>query len=260
MQTDTTPDGSTSLRQWAMKMALGSLVVLLGLVAFAGSLVWYMPVRFVAHQMGLPDSGPLATSRLSGTVWQGQMQVDGGHAVTWTARTGASLWAFGLAADWQVTGPGTDLAGGVVLWPGAVRLAGVSGVAGWPLIAAALPGLPITCSGQARVAAVELLLDSADRSGSGTVTAPASECSRRDGQGGAVPTPALHAQITTEPDAVQVLVTPQDGARVPLVTARLTDADRLVVTIHRAGAALVPGMPNTADSELDLPLSVLLGG
>lgn len=200
----------------------------------------------------------MAMSRLSGTVWQGRMQIDGGHDLTWTALPGASLWAAGFAADWQVAGPGTDISGRVVLWPDAVALGPLSGTASWPLIAAALPGLPVTCSGQARLAAVDLRLDGSARSGSGTVTTPAAQCTRP--QGDAVSAPALHAQIATLPDAVQVLVTPQDGPRVPLLTARLTAEDRLVVTIHREGAALVPGMPNTADSELDLPLSVLTGG
>ena len=201
----------------------------------------------------------MATSRLSGTVWQGRMQIDGGHAVTWTARIGPSLWAAGFAADWQVTGPGTDLAGKVVLWPGTVDLGPLAGVASWPLISAALPDLPIICNGQARFAAVELRLNRTERTGTGTVTTEAAECVRRDGQGDPVPTPALHAQIATLPEAVQVLVTPQVGPRVPLMTARLTNGDRLVITIHREGAALVPGMPSTSDSELDLPLAALIG-
>jgi hypothetical protein len=32
----------------------------------------------------------------------------------------------------------------------------------------------------------------------------------------------------------------------------------VVLTIHRAGAALVPGLPDSADSELDLPFAALL--
>ncbi len=202
----------------------------------------------------------MATSRLSVTVWRGQMQLDGGHTATWTARPGASLWAFGLAADWRVTGPGTDLAGPIVIRPGAVDLGPVSGAAAWPLIAALMPGLPITCTGQARLSAVAVRLAEAERTGAGTVTSPDAECRRLDGQSGPVPAPALHAQISTQPDAVQILVTPQVGARVALLTARLTNADRLVVTIHPDGAALVPGMPATADSEIDLPLAVLIGG
>ena len=187
------------------------------------------------------------------------MQIDGGHEVTWTALPGLSLWKFGLAADWRLSGPGTDLAGRIVLYPGGVDVGPLTGVAGWPVVAAALPGLPISCTGQARFAAVDLRLG-ADRTGAGTVTAPASVCTRVDGQTDPVSVPALHALISTEPDTVQVLVTPQDGARVALLTAQLTSANRLVVTIHRDGAKLVPGMPSTADSELDLPLSVLMGG
>lgn len=260
MQSDTIRDESTDWRLLALKATLGSFVLLLGLAAFAISLIWYMPVRFVAHQAGFPDSGPMATSRLSGTVWKGQMQIDGGHEVTWMAQTGASLWAFGFAADWKLIGPGTDLAGKIVLRPGDVDLGPMSGVAAWPLVAAALPGLPIACTGQARLAAVEVRLNRAERSGSGTATTSEAECARLDGLTAGVPAPALHAQITTLPEAVQLLVTPQNGARVPLITALLTQEHRLVITIHREGAALVPGMPSSADSELDLPLSVLMGG
>lgn len=257
---DTNRDGLTDWRKLALNAILGSLVLLLGIAAFAVSLVWYMPVRFVAHQAGLLESGPVAASRLSGTIWQGRMQLDGRHEVTWTTQTAASLWAFGFAADWEIDGPGSDLTGKIVLRPGGVDLGPLSGSAAWPLIAAALPGLPIACTGEARLAAVEFRLDGTERTGSGTITTSAAECARLDGEVDRVPAPALHAQITTLPNFLQVLVTPQDGARVPLVTARLTSEDRLVITIHQAGAALVPGMPSTADSELDLPLSVLMGG
>ncbi len=258
VQTDTDRDASTSLRHQTRIVALVSLVLFLGLAAFAGSLIWYMPIRFVAHQAGLPKAGPMAADRLSGTIWQGRMQIDGGHEVTWTLRPGASLWMLGLAADWRVEGPGTDLSGKVVLRSDALGLGPLSGVASWPLVAATMPGLPFSCTGQARFAAVELRVESNLRTGSGTVSTPTGECARIDGKGDAVPTPALHAQISTLEDAIQALVTPQDGPRVALVTARLTSADRLVITIHQAGAALVPGMPRTADSELDLPLSILL--
>ncbi len=218
-----------------------------------------MPVRFAAHQAGLPDTGAMAADRLSGTIWQGQLQIDGGHEVSWTLRAADSLWALGLAADWRVTGPGTDLGGNVVLRRDGIDLGPLSGVAAWPLVDAAMPGLPISCTGHARFAAVEVQVDGPLRSGTGTVTTEAAECTRNDGASEVVPAPALHAQIATVEGAIEVLITPQDGPRVALLTAKLTTEDRVVVTIHRAGAELVPGMPSTQDSELDLPLSVLLG-
>ncbi len=187
------------------------------------------------------------------------MQIDGGHELTWTLRSLQSLWALGLAADWRLAGPGTDLSGDVILRREGLNLGPFSGAVGWPLVAAVMPNLPISCTGQARFAAVALDVEGALRSASGTVTTAASECSRDEAGAEAVPAPALHAQISAQDDAVIVLVTPQDGPRVPLVTAKLTAADRLVLTIHRAGAELVPGMPSTQDSELDLPLAVLLG-
>lgn len=200
----------------------------------------------------------MAVSRFSGTIWQGRMQIGDGHVLSWTLRPGASLLAFGFAADWQVAGPGTDLAGRAVLWADGADVGPMSGVASWPLVAAALPNLPIFCNGQARFAAVKLRLTNMERLGSGVITVPPAECVRADGSMPPTPVPALHAQISTQPGAVNVLVTPQDGPRVALLTAQVTAADRLVITIHREGAALVPGMPSTSDSELDLPLSVLL--
>lgn len=218
-----------------------------------------MPVRFAAHQAGFPEDGPIAASRLSGTVWQGRMVVDGGHGVTWNTRVAASLAAWAWVADWRLTGPGTELSGGVVLRRAGGSVGPVSGVASWPVVAALMPDLPITCDGQATFVAVAVTVDGALRTGSGSVAVPAATCARSDGQGGAVPVPALRSDVHTLPDSVQAVVTAQEGTGVQLVTARLTAADRLVLTIHKAGAELVPGMPATADSELDLPLSLLTG-
>lgn len=229
-------------------------------MAFAVSLVWYTPVRFVAHHSGLPNTGPVAISRLSGTLWHGRLQIDGAHHLTWTIRIGGSLWAFGLAADWQIAGPDADISGAAVLRPSGIDLGPLSGRTGWPLVSAVLPNLLIACTGEARLAGVTLQVGPRVRDASGTVTTPDAECRRLDGQGRAVPAPALHAQLaSTDDGTLTLLVTPQAGARVALLSARLTPDDRVVVTIHKEGAALVPGMPSTADSELELPLALLLG-
>ncbi len=202
----------------------------------------------------------MAVRRMSGTVWAGQMQLDGGHVVTWTTQGAASLAALGWVADWRLSGPGTALGGRLVLRRAGGEVGPVSGVAGWPLVMALLPGLPILCDGRATFVAVIATATRAARSGSGSVASDAATCARVDGRGGDVPVPALRAEVETmAADAVQAVVTAQQGTGVPLVTMRLTAADRLVLTIHQAGAAMVPGMPATADSELDLPLSVLMG-
>lgn len=202
----------------------------------------------------------MAADRLSGTIWQGRLEIDGGHEATWTLRIAQSLWAFGLAADWRVSGTETDLAGNVVLRRGEVDLGNLSGVVSWPLVAAVTPNLPIICTVQARFVAVEIAVNRSFRSGSGTMTTSDGECSSKGAALDIVPIPALHGQIAMQDDAIVALITPQTGPRVALVTAKLTAADRVVVTIHRAAAQLVPGMPRTKDSELDLPLSALLGG
>lgn len=219
-----------------------------------------MPVRFAAHQMGMPAVGPMAVARLSGTVWQGRVQLDGGHSITWNSPIFSSMLALAWVADWRLTGPGTDVAGRLVLRRGGVGVRQLSGVASWPLVAAFLPGMPIECEGQATFEALSVAIDTVGRSGTGSVMAPAGRCIRRDGLGGPVPTPALRAEVSSGEDGLQVVVTEQGAPEVPLVRALVTPENRLVLTIHKAGAAMVPGMPNKADSELDLPLAVVLGG
>jgi len=228
------------------------LIVLLGLAAFAVSLVRYMPLRFAAHQAGLP----LAADRLSGTVWQGRVQMDDATTVTWATDAGASLRALALVVNWRVAGPGTDLAGRVAAWPRSADIGPVAGRAAWGLVMAVMPGLQIRCDTPAVVAGLRLSLAPGVRAGGGGITVPAGTCSRQDGP--PVSVPALTAALTTGADGVRAVLTGDAAPQVPLLTARLTNADQIVLTIHAAGAAMVPGMPAGADSEIELPLSALL--
>lgn len=222
-----------------------------------------MPVRFVAHQAGLSQNGPLSADRLSGTVREGQMQLDGGHLVTWRINGWASVGRLSLVMGWRVTGPQTDLGGDVALRPAGLSLGPVSGVAGWPLVAAVLPQVAIRCDGQARLDSVEIDAQGSTHRASGTITVPGATCARTDTASNPatdpVLVPALRADVSSSPDAIQGVIVAEDRPDTALLTARLTSTDRLVLTIHQAGAVLVPGMPATSDSELDLPLSVLLG-
>jgi hypothetical protein len=92
------------------------------------------------------------------------------------------------------------------------------------------------------------------RSGVGRVTVDQGVCNRVDGTVTQVPVPALVAEIATVDDGVEAVV---KSNATPLVTARLTNADRALITIHAAGAAMVPGMPSSADSQLDIPMNLL---
>ncbi len=176
----------------------------------------------------------------------------------WQADGWESLRRAALVVNWTIGGPGTDLSGRIAARPGSAAIGPMSGRIGWPLVEAAMPGLPIRCTIMADVAGLTLNVARTRRSGMGGLTTTAGECARIDAAQLPTPAPALTATLGPAEEAVQAVLTTREDPRTPLVTARLTDADRVVLTIHRAGAALVPGMPSGADSELDLPLATLL--
>jgi Type II secretion system (T2SS), protein N len=226
-----------------------SLVLILGLGAFAVALVAAMPVRFAVDVAGVT----LPLTGMSGTVWHGQGQLDGGHTVTWDTQVLQSVLAMALVADVRVTGPDTALNGRVSLTPSQVAAGPVTGQAGWPLLAAVMPGLQIACDGVADVR-MDVMILTVPRSATAQVTVAEGFCDRVDGTITRVPVPALVADIATVEDGVEAVVT---SKATPLVTARITNDDRAKVTIHAAGAAMVPGMPSSADSQLDIPLQLL---
>ncbi len=228
--------------------------MLLGVAAFAISVAVYMPARFAAQKLGVPAG--LVT--ISGSIWNGSAGFDGDHTVAWETSAWESLRRMTAVVNWRLTGPGTDLTGrvSVPLPPRIDRavLDAVDGNVGWPLVEAAMPGLTIRCEARAKITGLRVSLEQGVRSGEGSFAAPEGNCSRIDGAVPPVPTPALAADLSFDAEGLVAVLAKADVPQAPLVTARLTNADRIIVTIHAEGAALVPGMPASADSEIDLPL------
>jgi hypothetical protein len=232
-------------------VAFWSSVLLAGVLAFAVSSILYMPVGLLAHHAaGLPADG-----RLSGSLRRGAAELGGGHRLTWRLDAGRSLAALGLAGDLRLEGPGTALAGAGTANLRGLALRGVAGEAAWPLLAALRPGLPVDCALSARLLRLDLRAGAGARAGDGAAEIGPGTCR---GPGGAAPVPALTARLITTPAGLRAVLALAADAT-PLATGTLTPDDRLRLTVHAAGAALVPGMPASADSEIDMPLS-LLGG
>ena len=117
-----------------------------------------------------------------------------------------------------------------------------------------LPNAEITCDSVAEVRIGSIILTPQSREGVGRITVPAGFCDRVDGTVTRVPVPDLQADIATVADGIEAVVISNATA---LVTARITNDNRAKITIHAAGAAMVPGMPSSADSQLDIPLGLL---
>ena len=238
-------------------MALWSSVILLAIAAFAVSLVVYMPARFAAQQAGL---GAVA-DRVSGTLWTGAAQIDGAHRVIWDTSALESLRRMTVVVNWRLTGPGTDLIGRIAVpmppRPDRADLDRVEGTVSWPLVDAAVPGLQIRCDVQAVITGLRVSLTPGLRTAEGSIAAPEGSCARIDGTLATVATPALAMILTSDVDGLVGVLTKAGVPEVPLATGRLTNDDRIIATIHAAGAAMVPGMPSSADSEIELPLSAV---
>lgn len=218
------------------------------------SLVLYMPVRFAAQQAGLP----VPLERLSGTLRLGQMRLDQDHRLVWKVAWQDSLTGGALTLDLTLAGPGTDLSGRVQLGPFRQQLGPVNGRLAWPLVEAIVPTADITCALSAIIQDVTLVQHRAARSGTGNLRSSEGSCMRPGVTDAPVPIPAMIVRVSPGLPDIVAAITARDAPDVPLVTGRLTDADRIMVTIHRAGAAMVPGMPSSSDSELDLPLAIFL--
>jgi hypothetical protein len=229
-------------------------VVLLGIIALSVGLVWYMPVRVVVHHANLPLGGAV----LSGRALAGAADLPQGYRAEWRINAGRSLLAFSPTFDVTAIGPGADLRGRVSLLPGRYALSALSGTVGWPMVTRLMPGLAIACDLTANLDDLAVRQRGAVRNASGGLRTGPGSCARLDGSVTGVPVPALIATLSGAEGGVQGVLAAQSAPDSPLATATLTDQDRLILRVHAAGARLVPGMPATSDSEIELPLSAVL--
>jgi hypothetical protein len=194
---------------------------------------------------------------LSGTVWHGKA-VMGRHEAAWHSRLSDSVAAWGWVADVQVRGPDTDLSGRWVVHPDGGMLAPLRGRMGWPLLETVMPGLEITCATIADVDVTRVAVSGDDRVAAGQVRLAAGTCARVDGTVTDVPLPALVADIGTTAEGVGMTISGVDAPDVPLGNLLITPDDRLRVTVFAAGAAMVPGLPSSGDSQIELPLALFM--
>lgn len=199
---------------------------------------------------------PAAITSLSGSIWHGQATLVGGHVAQWSVLPWASLGHAALVAQWSLQGPGTQLQGSASLRSNSLRASAVDGRASWRLVSALAPTLPVTCDLQARVAINEVVivgntletLDGEVRSG------PALCAANGAGASEPVEVPPLRALATTDEQGPRVNVTSADDAATPLARATLSAQNTLALTLLPRGAKLIPGMPSSGETLLEIPL------
>lgn len=201
-----------------------------GLLTYAAALVATLPAQVVARG-----------SDAAGTAWHGAATLPGGATVRWDWSLGRSLAAGALAFAWTVDGPDTLLTGVARRGFGGTSMAHVAGRAGWPLLAAAVPGLPPGCT-----IPLDVALDDASAAAvDGTIRSRAGTCS---GAGRGVR--AVPRMIATFAGAGGRITPWSDRATTYATVTLGGDAVHLHVT--PAGAAVLPGPGGASDIEFAL--------
>lgn len=216
--------------------------------AYGGALVVTAPASVLSRVVEIP---PTVTG-LAGTVWQGQAVVAGGIAAAWQVDIFGSLQSGALVADWTLTGADSRLSGRASGAPGRAEVTDVSGVAGWSLLAAAMTDLPAQCNLSARVEIEKAKLGPGVVSGRGKLTSPPMVCATEAGE---ISVPATTTTLTPIEGGVRLVAeTREDGVR--LGSVDLLARGWMIATLEPAGAQLIPGMPSSAATVVEMPLAL----
>lgn len=247
---DTLPSGLS--RMWTC--ILSSCVLLLGIIALIFGLLWYMPARVLMHQANLP----LAGATVSGRALHGAAQMPQGYRIEWQLNPWRSVLALSPTFNVTAVGAGADLRGRVSALGGRYAVNAVEGRLDWQVLPQLMPQLAVVCDMSATIDDLSISQTGTSRRASGGFRTSPGSCARTDSSISGLPVPALVARLAETADGVQGVLAAQSAPDIPLATATLTENDRLILRVHMAGARLVPGMPASSDSEIEMPLAAIL--
>lgn len=227
----------------SVRWLLWTSVVLVLVASFAVSFAANAPAGWVVQRLDLA----LSEDAASGTLMHGQIALDGGFALQWDVRPWASAMRLRLAADVTLRGPATDIGGPVAMGLSSYDIGPLTGSADALVLGAIFPGITLRCSGPVLAAGLRVEMTRRTVTGEGTLRTDALAC-----EDGAQTIPAMTLSFT--PLGAGTVANVTAGA-LPVVTATASGDGRLAVVLHKAGAALIPGLPTSADSSIEMPLS-----
>lgn len=205
------------------------ILVGVGVGAYALGLIAMLPAEVVT-----PDG-----SDVVGTVWNGEMALEGGFAVAWQAQSLASITNLSLAEGLRVMGPQTELNGQALVRPGRVLIRNMEGLASARLITALTPSMPFVCDADMRVAIAALALKG-QPAGAGEFRISPGDCTPVGG-GAPSPLPALTGTLSADAQAT-VLTLTREGSADALARVRVTPTNALTLQVEPAGVGIVPGV------------------
>ena len=208
------------------------LFVATGVAAYLAALVWNIPASVAL-------SRPAGIASLGGTLWRGRAILVDGESLEWRWAPLRSLVSLGFAADWAVSGPGTDLAGRALFGWDDTTIDTVSGSATGSLLAAALPGLPFLCGMPLQVSIDRVRIGGGDAALLGEVRSDAGMCAPKTG-GAATAVPPLHLNLARLGNGSEILLAPLAQRRRILSQGALDRDGHLKLTVTPEGARALP--------------------
>lgn len=182
---------------------------------------------------------------VGGTVWNGEVGIVGGHRLSFEWAPLRSIGGLGLAMDWRIIGPRTDLSGRALFKPsGRMVLDDVVGQADWSLIGAFQPRLPFRCDGVVAINLPRVALFGGDRMIAGRMDSQPGTCAPLAG-GGAVPVPALNLSTERVGANTRMTLAPAGQRRLALFDATLEQDGEIELRLTPAGSTAIAfiGMP-----------------
>lgn len=222
----------------------------IGALAYMSSLIATAPAQVLSRVVDVPP----AMQTLSGKLWNGRATLEGGLQVGWQISPWRSLVGMAIHMDWDLRAPDTQLEGHVRISRSDVAVRDVKGVAGWRLVDAVLPGLPFRCDPTARVDVSEAGFSrttyTVEIVAAGSLLTGPGACMDDKGT---TNIPALRGEAATVAGDLSIKVRPRDDPATELGTILLKRTGTLVVTVQPAGARLVPGLPSSAPTVIEMP-------
>lgn len=226
-------------------------LLLLFVVAYAVSLTSTAPARLIGRLTTLP---PTLTG-LSGTIWNGSALLAGTLAIRWEIAPVRSVLRGSLVGDWSLRGSDTSLQGRAALRSRHIVLEDVDGRAGWTLVSAISPTLAISCDATARVSIRKLAFGDDEKIVIGEVQSAPGTCVSLTGvPPEPVGAPPLIATAIQDGGVSRFRVTTAADPGTILTDASLTKDGDFSLTVYPAGARLVPGMPTSGATTIELRL------
>ncbi len=204
-----------------------------------------MPLSILTRIRDLPPQ----VETVSGTLFDGRADLSGGLLLVWNTDWN-KVWSGRLSAPFVLSGRETMLTGDARAGLGGVGLVATQGRATPEILALFPDAAGLECQGQAVVAIDRVLWRRSDIQAQGELRFRDLSCNFGSQKFDLPPT---RVDLANEGTAARAVFSRDDGTAELFGSIRVTPDRWLRLRIEPEGAQLIPGMPSSSATELEMP-------